>query len=490
MDYYTAMPSSSMMSSSHDEATRGTKRLCTKRTPVAAIGIAVILCLSCVFSRASEECIVVQEDCTVCDVLIVGGGSSGISAAIQAGRAGAKTVLIDSNFQLGGTTTSGGVSYPALFYAWGRQVIAGTGWELVHDTVILDHNVFPDFSKPFGKKHWEHQVNVNPALYSMLAEEKCLNAGVEIRYFESPVRITRQGPDSRDAAAPEANWKVLTSSQGQPRLLFCKVIVDCTGNAAVADMVGAQRVRSDVRQPGTFAAHVSGFDKTKITDEEMQVLFAQALEKKQVVASDIQGVRQLMNGQYSMYVPDADNSTGQLRGATNQQGRQALLRAFRFALTLPGGDSLRMHRINPEVGVRETWRVVGEYVITKDDYVSGKVWPDSICYAYFPIDIHDFQAGGASPQHLEEGIVATVPLRALCPKGIDDFLVAGRCISSDREANSALRVQATCMGTGQAAGAAAALAAKENVTPLKLDLTALKVLLKEHGAILPEENRP
>ena len=93
---------------------------------------------------------------------------------------------------------------------------------------------------------------------------------------------------------------------------------------------------------------------------------------------------------------------------------------------------------------------------------------------------------GVQPAHLKEGVVPTVPLRALIPKGSANLLVAGRCLSSDRQANSGLRVQGTCMATGQAAGAAAALAAKRGVTPAAVPLPELKALLKAQGAIVPE----
>ena len=93
-----------------------------------------------------------------CEVVVVGGGSAGICAAIQSGRAGAKTVLLESAHQVGGNTTSGGVNFPGLFHAWGKQVIAGIGWELVKETVALEGGTLPDFTRPTGKAHWNHQV--------------------------------------------------------------------------------------------------------------------------------------------------------------------------------------------------------------------------------------------------------------------------------------------------------------------------------------------
>ena len=123
------------------------------------------------------------------DVLVIGGGSAGAIAAIQAGRMGAKTVLVEAGSQLGGTTTTGGVDFPGLFHAWGKQVIAGIGWEIVKRTAELNNDELPDFTKPTGRQHWRHQVRICGALYAALAEEACLQAGVQLRYYESPLTV-------------------------------------------------------------------------------------------------------------------------------------------------------------------------------------------------------------------------------------------------------------------------------------------------------------
>ena len=115
------------------------------------------------------------------DVLVVGGGSAGHVAAIQAGRLGAKTVLLERNSQLGGTTTTGGVCFPGLFHAWGKQVISGIGWELVAKSVEVDGRKLQDFTK-VHKSHVPYHVDLNGQLYSLLAEEACLEAGVSLAY--------------------------------------------------------------------------------------------------------------------------------------------------------------------------------------------------------------------------------------------------------------------------------------------------------------------
>jgi len=136
-----------------------------------------------------------------------------------------------------------------------------------------------------------------------------------------------------------------------------------------------------------------------------------------------------------------------------------------------------------ETGIRETYRIVGATLITHDDYTGGRRFDDAVCFSFYPIDLHDEK--GVRPQPLRPGVVPTVPLGALVPKGSRNLLVAGRAVSSDRLANSALRVQASSMAMGQAAGAAAALAARAATTPTQVPIDELRSLLREHKAIVP-----
>ena len=144
-----------------------------------------------------------------------------------------------------------------------------------------------------------------------------------------------------------------------------------------------------------------------------------------------------------------------------------------------------MH-LQPETGFRESFRIMGDTVITVQDYTSGRHFEDAVSYAFYPVDLHT--RTGVKPKPLKRGIVPTVPLSSLIPKGSKNIIVAGRCISSDRLANSALRVQAACMGMGHAAGATAALAAQNKTTPSSVPLDKIYGLLREHTAIVPEKS--
>jgi len=413
-----------------------------------------------------------------CDVLVVGGGSAGICAAVQSGRAGAKTVLVEAAHQVGGNTTTGGVNFPGLFHAWGKQVIAGVGWELVTNTVALDGGTLPDFSAPTGKQHWKHQVTVSIPLFVALAEEALLAAGVTVHYHAAPARVEKA----------DGGWKVWTAAAGDTRTILCKQIVDCTGNGAVAELLGFERLREEERQPGSFAySFTLGTDISKLDAKEVRARFQEAVKAGTVLRSDCRyDIMAYLRdgGGVGNYVVDADNSTADARTDTNLRGRASMLRMFRFLKTVPGLERIQMTGMAPEVGIRETYRVRGEHLLTQEEYIAGMRWEDSVCYAFYPIDLHD-KRSGVKPAHLAEGVVATVPLRALIPKGSVNLLVAGRCLSSDRLANSALRVQATCMATGQAAGAAAALAARQGKTPGEVPAADIKALLKQSGAIVP-----
>ena len=378
---------------------------------------------------------------TQCDVLVIGGGTAGTIAAIQAGRMGAKTFLLERNSQLGGTTTTGGVSFPGLFDAWGRQIIAGIGWELVRESVELDGGTLPDFSQ-VPDHHWKNQVRINQFLYALLTEEKCEQAGVRIAYYEFPQAITQTA----------YGWQIDCVGFGTRRRVLCKQIIDCTGGAEVVGMLNMPRFRGEETQPGS-------------------ILFK----------LDIANNPGRPNGPGSglldsLYIHGADSSNSRTVTAANLKGRKAVLNKIRTT-------KKRLMHLQPEAGFRESYRIQGETVITVKDYTSGRVFDDAVCYAFYPVDLHT--RNGVKPKPLARGTVPTVPLSALVPKGSRNIIVAGRCVSSDRLANSGLRVQASCMAMGQAAGVTAALAAQKNTTPLKVELNDIRKLLRQHGAIIP-----
>ena len=410
------------------------------------------------------------------DILVIGGGTAGTIAAIQAGRAGSKTVLVESGSQLGGTTTTGGVSFPGIFHAWGKQIIAGIGWELVHECVHMNGDFLPDFSIPHGRHHPKHQVYINGPLYTLLAEDKCLEAGVGIRFYETPVRLKFKND----------KWLVETVGKGSHTEITCDQVIDCTGNALATAMAGFNVLRESETQPGTLLFKLEGYNLDQLDMNLLEKLYTEELKKGEMHRSAFRSIRSVLNSTgytFSGHVAGADSTTSETHTLTNINGRKALLRMLRFLRTLPGCENTKVVKVQTETGVRETYRIDGLHRITESEYWSGKTFEDAVSYSYYPIDLHDDE--GVKPVHLPENIVPTIPLRALIPRNSRNFIVAGRCVSSDRSANSALRVQASCMGMGQAAAVSAVLASRSGKTPADVPMKDTWQLLKEHGAIVP-----
>jgi hypothetical protein len=254
-------------------------------------------------------------------------------------------------------------------------------------------------------------------------------------------------------------------------------------------MLGLSRLREEQTQPGTLIFQFGNYDVEQLDAEFIQRCYEQVLADGRLMPGDYstRGGRFInflrSGGGNAQHVFNADSSTSITRTAANVAGRASVLRLLRFIRSLPGCEQARIMSMQQETAVRETYRIEGEVQITRADYVGGRCFEDAVCWAFYPIDVHTHE--GVTPEPLARGVVPTVPLRALIPRGSRDLLVAGRSLSSDRQANSALRVQATAMATGQAAGAAAALAARHSVSPGEVPFDQLRQLLEAHGAIVP-----
>ena len=413
------------------------------------------------------------------DVAVVGGGPAGIGAALASAKTGAKTVLVERDARLGGTTVSAEVLPIGLFHAWNRQVIAGPCWELVTNAYVFGGGKLPDFPKLNPRDWGRHCLQVNPFVYSVLAAETMEKAGVELRFNAAACGVERTSD----------GWKISLATDEGIQYITAKEVVDATGSATVAAFAGAERVRADdvQRQPGSFFFHINTrgwkFDAAAVDKAHAEAVASGELKPTDIHIRMSDYIR--AGGGWGCYVPLADNSTATARAETNRRGRETMLRVIRFIRRQPGLEKATIVSASPEVGVRETYRVVGEKTLTEADYLAGTVEPDSLCYSYWFIDEHNAAWKDSHMVFHEPGKVGTIPLGAMIPKGVPHLLVAGRAVSSDHAANSALRVQASCMAIGQAAGVVAALAAKRDVDPRAVVLDDAKRQLKAIGAIVP-----
>ena len=417
------------------------------------------------------------------DVLVVGGGTAGVVAALQAARAGAKTTVVEATGQLGGTITNGGVCAPALFWSADHQVIAGIGWELVCRCKELDGTPWPPLRRSRAPRPSYHAA-VNPYVYAAVAEELCLEAGVTLHYHEFIDGI-------RDAGGP---WLARTRGRGVERKIRAREVIDCTGDAIVIRQLGLAVERGDVVQPGTLEFRFRNMQVADLTEAQVDAAYRQALADGRLHQGDFcYADRSFMTflrgtGFNLLHVFSADSSTAPLQTDANIRGRAAVLRLLRFVQTLPGCRSATIEMMRPDTAVRETVRIVGETRVTVDDYLAGRVFDDAVGYSIYFVDEHT--RDGTSQRFLERGVVPTLPFGALIPRGSERVLTAGRAISADRLAHSALRIQCSCMVMGQAAGAAAALGVQRAMPSRNVPLEDLRDLLRQHDAIIPPELRP
>lgn len=416
------------------------------------------------------------------DVVIAGGGTAGVVAAAQAARAGARTLLVEKTGMLGGTMTMAAVDFPGIFHAWGRQVVAGIGWELVARCVRESGGTLPDFSTTPARP-WMHQVRINPAVYAVICDDAVVGSGADLLLHTMVAAIRREGDI----------WKMTLCAKGGLRDVEARVLIDCTGDADAVRLAGGPVAVHEEKQPGTLVWRVGGYDVEKLDLQAINDSFDAAVREGLLSYADIGWSAEA--GSLGAWLRRGGGSSNHVRGISELdsegrtrmevEGRRLIMRLFRFLKRQPGLEGITIDFMAPECGVRETAIIVGEETVTLDDYVSGRAWPDAVCHAFYPIDLHMDSGAGLDCRPLLEGIVPTVPRGALIPKGLPNLLAAGRCISSDRLANSALRVQAASMATGQATGALAALAARSGVDVRSVPMPELRGLLESHGAIVP-----
>lgn len=415
-------------------------------------------------------------------VAVIGAGVAGICAAIQAGRSGATCILVEKNGMVGGTLSMGGVNCPGLFHAWnGRQVIAGIGWELVKDTLDTCGDSHPDFSRFNAADFWKFQVEINPVIFAALCDQKLLDAGVEFCGHTMLAGLQKEN----------GLWNIQLCGKDGLFRITAETVIDCTGDANAVRQAGFPLRIPDECQPGTFSVSCSGFEFENLDIPMIRKAYQEAIAAGDIAPTDIGWSHDFSTLFLDRMGKNANHicgiNGGDSRGRTQMElaGRASIFRTFRFLKRLPGLENLTVQFAGMECGVRESRTIVGETMVSGKEYLAGMVYPDAVSYAFYPADLHDAERGIIKID-LEDGIIPTVPLRALIPKASSGLLAAGRIISSDRIANSALRIQAVCMATGQVAGALAALAAGNRCEVMAVPLHDLHNELRRNHAIVPD----
>lgn len=414
------------------------------------------------------------------DVIVVGGGTAGVIAAVQAGRAGATTLLIEKNAMLGGTVTVAGINAPAAFFAWGKHIIGGIGWELMLKTFEETGQPIPSPESTLDNCQARH-LSMDKTIFAALCDEAVLDAGVDLLFHAMPAAVTFKNN----------RWTVNICTKSGLQETQTKVLIDSTGDANAVSLAGFELVRPDVVQPATLQMHCSGYEVESLDFDALKAASREAIAAGELKTTDISwydnGPEAFLkrHGQNANHLraPAAETSEG--KSAVEVEARQTVLRMYRFFRKQPGLENFRVDWICSEAGIRETVTIKGKKTMTVEDYESGKLHEDAVCYAFYHIDEHLNDGKGINHRLLEINVLPTIPRGAMLPAGSRSFIVAGRCIAGDREANSAIRVECPCMAMGQAAGAMATLSAESGVDPEDLPLEDVYTLLREHGAVAP-----
>ena len=407
------------------------------------------------------------------DVVVVGGGTAGVFAAISAAKNGAKTILVEKNSTLGGTVTAGGVNFPGLFFAWGKQIISGPCWEAIERTKNLGGAVFPEF-KYKSERHWHQQIRLNMFVFRSVLTQMCLESGVEI-LTNTMVSLVKEESDGVVL--------LITAKEGVHQI-NAKVVIDATGDANAAVLAGYQTVKSITQQPATPQNHISGYSFDEVNIDMLREELKKENFPSQIFESKL--INCLRNNKFDIHIPCQDAETSFGRTRVEIDSMELITKLYSFCRRIDGLENLTVDYYASETGVRETVRIIGENTLTAEDYINSKHFDDSICYAFYPIDLHVME--GIKQIFFEDNKVGEIPYGALIPKGAKRILCAGRCISTDTDANSAVRVQAPCMAMGQAAGCAAAISAKQNVAVSEVPFSQLCCSLRKMGAIVPEND--
>ncbi|MEQ7124442.1 FAD-dependent oxidoreductase [Actinopolymorpha sp. B11F2] len=412
------------------------------------------------------------------DVIVVGGGPAGCPAAIHAALAGARTLLVEKNGALGGTTTVAAVALPGLFHAWGRQIIAGVGWDMVRRSVEIAGRDLPDFSR-WELPHFKLQVPVTPAIYAAVIDETVAGAGVELLLHTMIGEVTWCG----------THWDVtLCTKEGLVHTRAAR-LVDCTGDADVVALAGLRRLTNPHRQPGTLIIRLGGYDRDDLDYAALARAYDEAVAEGSLLPEDMASnpIQKFLRkgGENAIHVTGVGAGTSAAKTAAELAGRRAMMRIFTFLKRQPGLAGLRVDAWAIETGVRETYTIDGLDRITEADYFTGRRWPEAVSYSFYPIDVHRPDGDGIDIRPLPVGTFPTIPRGAMIPRDHGYIAVAGRPVCGDQAANSAYRVQASCMGMGQAAGTMAALSAKTGVRMQDVPIEAIHDGLRRAGAVVP-----
>lgn len=419
-----------------------------------------------------------------CDVIVVGGGMAGCAAALAAARNGAKVLLIEQNAFLGGAATAGMVGQ---FVGWqtrsGRTVIRGVAEEIV-ERLRADGGCGPLGTFVMSTGHVMNRIEYDAQVLKVSLEQMLIEAGVRILFKSVNMGAACEGGHVTELRV----W-----AAGKPLTLRAACYIDASGDMSLVTVAGGRFLglnEGEALQPGTMMFEMAPVDIAALegmsrADRDRVVaegLESGALPRAALHYSRVPGANAAWFN-ISRVSVDPDDPFSVSAGEI--EGRRQALEISRFlTVHMPGCGEARLSAIAPQLGIRDTRRVRGDYVVTREDITRGERFDDTVAAGAYPIDVHKPTGKEITFIEFSEDHHYNIPWRALLPEGLRNVAVAGRGISATHEAFAALRVMPTAMAMGHAAGTGAALAMQAQGELRQVKVGALQARLRAENAYL------
>jgi hypothetical protein len=444
------------------------------------------------------------------DILVAGGGPAGSAAAICAARLGAKVLLAEATGCMGGMATSAFVTTFGPMGDGERTLVGGFTRELVetmHQRGFLGPGVTPDF----WHKHYNRWIPLHPEGLKRLLDEKAVEAGVDIRFFTRVIDAEVEGRKVVGA--------VISNNEGY-RYIKAKAFIDATGDAALSALAGAECKVAGVdwpdSAPSTLCSLLGGINWDAPAFEGEGYSGIDAVQKRARTELLHQAIADGHFTQEDRFMPGA-NKIGlsianmnaghifKLDGLKSKSLSEGMIEGRRTAVEyveffrkyVPGFEKAELVATAPVMGVRDTRRIVGEYLLTYEDYLARRQFPDQVCVYNRPPDNHPtdtsvkeyerFKKDIEGTEKLAQGASVGIPYSILVPRGWENLWVAGRCHSSGQKVHGSIRAQSAAYMMGQAAATAAKQSLDTGQPACDLDTRQLVESLREAGGYLPQK---
>lgn len=444
------------------------------------------------------------------DVVVVGGGPAGLCAAVAAARGGAKVILVEKNAFCGGMATAGMVAPFMTCYDSGgdKMLIRGIFEELVERLIAVGGAIHPSkvesktaFTSYIDKGH-VHVTPFKAEALKIVADEMLTEAGVRILYHTQLVDAEAEG---------DRVTRIIVAMKEGLASIRAKAFIDCTGDGDLAAKAGAAYTIGNAQgkmQPATMFFTVGGVDVYKVDEDisknwdnfyrkdgiNYRSLHWRVSEAREAGDWPLDRVsiglfRGVEEDEFSINTSRVMNIDGTKSESLTEgeiAGRQQVRIIFNFLKKyVPGFENSRLILSGSTLGIRETRHIKGIKTLTVDQILNCEVPEDSIMLAANSVDVHG-KYGPKSNEYITipEGKCYGVPYGTMIPPAFSNLAVAGRPISADCEAAGAIRVMPPCMGIGQAAGTAVAMAVLCGYDLRTLDVKALREKLSADGVML------